>query len=111
MKELTQKEKELLKKIEEQYYYEDLVYYYQEVEEDGYSLKEVIELFEDGDIRAYKNKEDFIDSNKFYVFEGLSNEKREYIERYFDFDSWFEDYVKENHVITAENGQVFELLY
>ena len=107
MKELTQEEKELLKEIEEECYYEDLVYYYQEVEEDGYSLKEVITLFEEGDIHYYKNKEDFIESNKYFIFEGLSNKKREYIENY----SWFDDYVKENHVITAENGQVFELLY
>ena len=47
MKELTQEEKELLKEIEEECYYEDLVYYYQEVEEDEYSLKEVINLFEE----------------------------------------------------------------
>ena len=111
MKELTQEEKELLKEIEEECYYGDLVYYYQEVEEDGYSLKEVINLFEEGDILYYKNKEDFIESNKYFIFEGLSNKKREYIENYFDFDSWFKDYVKENHVIIADNGQVFELLY
>ena len=111
MKELTQEEKELLKEIKEECYYEDLVYYYQEVEEDGYSLKEVINLFEEGDILYYKNKEDFIESNKYFIFEGLSNKKMEYIERYFDFNAWFDDYVKENHVITADNGQVFELLY
>ena len=111
MKEFTQEEKELLKEIEEECYYEDLVYYYQEAEEDGYSLKEVMTLFEEGDIHYYKNKEDFIESNKYFIFEGLSNKKREYIENYFDFDSWFEDYVKENHVIIADNGQVFELLY
>lgn len=111
MKELTQEEKELLKEIEEECYYEDLVYYYQEVEEDEYLLKEVMTLFEEGDILYYKNKEDFIESNKYFIFEGLSNKKREYIENYFDFDSWFEDYVKENHVIIADNGQIFELLY
>ena len=88
-----------------------MVYYYQEVEEDGYSLKEVMTLFEEGDIHYYKNKEDFIESNKYFIFEGLSNKKREYIENYFDFDSWFGDYVKENHVIIADNGQIFELLY
>ena len=75
MKELTQEEKELLKEIEEECYYEDLVYYYQEVEEDEYSLKEVINLFEEGDILYYKNKEDFIESNKYFIFEGLSNKK------------------------------------